>query len=209
MKLSKILGALTTALFLSNTQAAVFYDGTNFNGTTMVGFPNTVTTELGDFQDRISSLNVFQGECVLLAEDYNFGGDILIYGPGTYSSLSPSIDNRTTAIMVFPGPDEFGSVGQSYCENAVAYLYDNSDRTGARYPAPAGIANNDIRAFNDKASSIFVPDGVCVIAYQDTGFSGYSEVLLPGAQLFQRNDFITSYVARPTDTPLGLDACNF
>ena len=198
MKFLKIATlALSSALALNATSATI-YDGDNLNGRyrtlspSASSFDNNLDTHgLGG---RVSSVKVNAGECVLLANQLNFGGEYKILSPGNHRLADLNYDNQATGWMVYRPKPASGIFG-STCQSSVGWFYQHGGGGGWRYPAPYGIKNSDIWTFNDHASSATVPSGMCLVAFQHGGFSGTQEAFPPGTTLPFRylNDQMSGY----------------
>lgn len=177
MKNNKLTLALATAgMFCFQSMAATIYEHDDFSGKSKTLSPSSSSFQ-NNFANyglggRVSSISVERGECVLLANELNFGGDYLILsgnnpfeGPN-YQLSDFNFDNVATGWMVYRAFN-----GRS-CEDSVAYFYQHGGGGGWRYPAPYGIKNSDIWTFNDHASSVTVPAGTCLVAHRNGGFSG-------------------------------------
>lgn len=127
-----------------------------------------------------------------MTEHVNFGGLTGIFGPGNHNPNSyidmARLAQRVTSIVVYePIPGGYS------CTESIGFLYEHIHRQGHVFPVPFGIATDRFFDFHDEASSILVPDGMCIRTYEHADFRGAENLYLPGASFLETNDDVSAF----------------
>lgn len=174
--------ALTTQAFAQVT----FYEDPGFGGRSF-----TTAKKVGDFSrygfnDRASSAMV-SSQLWEVCEDVRFGGRCVVLRPGRYSSLAAMGLNDGISSVRAVGrnariaEERYAPVPVAVYDNRPEQIvfYEHEGFGGRSFTAEDEIGNLQRYGFNDRASSVVVPEGRWEVC-EDARFGGRCAVLRPG-----------------------------
>ncbi len=170
----KITCILVGLLGLNSASIAqnILFKDSNYSGSSLTLYEEDYITRLGDFgfNDSVSSLKVNTGYCILLAKDSEFRGTWFQRGVDT-SALGVFNDKATSALLYY-------NATTSPCgDYSIPSLFKDANLENRRWP----VTNSTLRPFCELsnpgcttiASSIYIPDGMCVYLEGSNGINQY------------------------------------
>lgn len=143
---------------MANPQVTIYSDANYSGSSKSLGVGSYSRSSLGISNDSLSSLRIPSGLMVTLYENDGFQGrasqlvqDTPHLGGANDMTSSLVIEAITTPVAIF---------------------YTDANFSGWSFVRPAGSSDSDVSFNNDRISSVYVPAGMRVTLYEDTGFGG-------------------------------------
>jgi hypothetical protein len=155
-------GLVAVLLFLhpKSAESAIFYENSNFKKLMLV--TSWKSSQLGRYNDRLTSVIVGDGECVVLFADSLFRGRNLFLSSSVERlGQQYNFNDKASSYVIY-------QAGVDACNpDSVAWVYRYANQAGRKMIAPPGILMSNLESFNDEASSVRVPDGFCLRMWRD------------------------------------------
>jgi len=121
---------------------------------------------MGGVNDEVSSVEINGTECILLSKDHTFKGSWLFISEDIPSLSSVGFNDITSSYVVFDGSNGCN-------ESSIALMYYDANGKGGKFPiVPESNNPTGLGYFNDKASSLYVPNGMSVTLFKHGGLEG-------------------------------------